>query len=110
MTFEKMTVIKIIITFVLLFLLLGVLMVKLELREVVFHSTAFDNYKATAIIVPIGISIFTALAGYWFAKRKNRSQKKWAVLCFFLNIWGLIILFFLPALRLGRLNEISSPN
>ena len=110
MTDKRKTIVKVIITFVLFLLFFEFLMVKLKLREAVFHSTTFDNYRTTAIFVPIGISVSTALVGYWLAKRKNRSQKKWAILCFFINIWGLVVLYFLPKLRLGRFNDISSPN
>lgn len=96
MVFHSKAIGKVAITFVLLFLFLEFLMIELELREVVFHEMTSGGYRSIAIIVPIGISLLTALGGYWFAKRKNRSQKKWAILCFLLNIWGLIIVFFLP--------------
>jgi len=34
--------------------------------------------------------------GYLVAGRKNRDKKNWAILCIFLNIWGLVLLGFLP--------------
>lgn len=96
---------KVVVTFVILFVLLNFMMIKLNLRRVVFDSFLFDEeYRHVTILFPVVLSIVTSYIGYVLAQKKNRSRKNWAVLCFFLNIWGLIVLIFLPSQEKPRIS------
>jgi hypothetical protein len=90
---------KLIGIFVFLFIILHTLMMVTGVREFVFSSTVFSkNYRYLSVILPLGLSIVTAYLGYLLAERKNRDRRAWAAACFFLNIWGLMVLYFLPSL------------
>jgi cytochrome bd-type quinol oxidase subunit 2 len=99
MTSNVKAIVKIVATFAALFIFLNVVMIKLNLREAVFRSFLFkEEYKQLTVLIPVGFSILTSYLGYIVARKKGRRKKHWTFICFFLNIWGLIILFFLPSL------------
>ena len=102
---------KIVLTFFLMFLLLEIAMVVFNFRETVFRSFLFEHPELVSLFT-IPLASLTAYLGYVLARNKNKNPKKWAILCFFLNIWGLIVLSFLPVdpksnVNLG--NRISKP-
>ena len=91
-------ILKIAITYIILFIILEVLMVKFNLRERIFKSSLFsEDYRYLSFFVPIGISILTSWIGYFIARKNNRNKVKWTLLCFLLNVWGVAILFFLTS-------------
>jgi hypothetical protein len=93
---------KLIGIFICLFIVLNILMTVSSFREGLFSSKLFSqDYRYISLIVPLGLSIITSYWGLRLAERKNRNRKIWAVACFFLNIWGIIILYLLPPLA-GR--------
>jgi len=99
MTSNVRAIVKIVASFAALFIFLNVIMINLNLREVVFSSFLFkEKYKQVIILIPVGFSILTSYVGYIVARKKGRRKRHWSVICFFLNIWGLIILLFLPSL------------
>ena len=55
------------------------------------------------ILAMLTVMIIFSILGYLFSKQKGRNQLAWIVICFFLNLWGLIALWLLP-----DLNEIRS--
>ena len=95
---KKKLVLKLLLIFAGLFLVLEVLFIKFGLREQLFESFLFqDENKSIIILSVFAFSIFTTLIGYFIAKKKKRSTLTWSILCFFLNIWGVLILLSLPA-------------
>lgn len=98
MTPKSKVILKIAITFVILFVILDILMVEFNLREIVFKSSLFsEDYRYLSFLVPIGVSILTSGVGYLIAKKKNRNKIKWTLLCFIFSIWGVAVLLFLPS-------------
>jgi glucan phosphoethanolaminetransferase (alkaline phosphatase superfamily) len=87
---------KLILTILIVFLLFEIVMVKLNLREIIFSSFLFEHYGVISLL-SILFGILSAYIGYNIAKKKNRDKRKWATLCFFLNFWGLLILLYLPS-------------
>lgn len=87
---------KVLITFLILFIFLEILMKKFNLRNVVSNPSLYTDYKGIGLSLTFFLSLITSYIGFLFAKKKNRDRKTWIVLCFFLNIWGVIILLFLP--------------
>jgi len=74
-----------------------------HLNKILFDSFLFDQqHPYNKLVQPISflITMMTAALssyfGYLVAGRKNRDKKNWAILCIFLNIWGLVLLGFLP--------------
>jgi hypothetical protein len=41
--------------------------------------------------------LLSTVIGYFLAKKKGKSRFLWPILCFFFNIWALIILWLLPS-------------
>ncbi len=91
---------KVCLIFIIFFVFIEIIMIKFNVREIVFNSFFFkDDYEYWRLVslVPIGLSMLTSYTGYVLAKKKNRNGKAWAILCFFINIWGIIILYFVPS-------------
>jgi cytochrome bd-type quinol oxidase subunit 2 len=100
MTTKQKTFAKTAVTFIVLFGFLELMMVNLDLRQVVFDSFLFrEGYRYLSFLLLMAFSVLTCYAGYLFAKKKKRDKRLWAILCFFLNIWALIVLLFLPSER-----------
>jgi len=90
---------KIIGVFAFLFTILSFLMMITAVREFVFNSAIFSkDYRYLSVTLPLGLSIVAGYLGYLLADRKNRNRKIWTAACSFLNIWGVILLYFLPTL------------
>jgi glucan phosphoethanolaminetransferase (alkaline phosphatase superfamily) len=97
---------KTILVGIVMFIIMNILMIQFNLRTAVFNSVLFDfdhpNYRLVQIASLAFTIVFGALCAYlgWLLSgRKNRNKGQWAVLCFLLNIWGLIFLIFLPPLE-----------
>jgi hypothetical protein len=97
---------KTILIAITIFIVMNILMVQLNLRAAVFNSILFDvdhpNYRLVQMISLTLTFLFAALCAYlgWLlAGRRKRDRRHWTVLCFLLNIWGLIFLIFLPPLE-----------
>ena len=56
----------------------------------------FTAIRILCAIFVILITVWTCIIGARMAKKKNRSIINWIIICFFTNIWGLIILHYLP--------------
>lgn len=97
MNLKSKVISKIVVTFLILFVILDILMVEFNLREVLFESFMFsEDYRYLTLLIPIGVSVLTSGVGYFMAKKKSRNRKTWALLCFVFNIWGVAALLFLP--------------
>ncbi len=108
MTLRSKLSLKVGITFLILFICLEILMVKFNLREAIFQSFLFsEQYKYLSFIILIAFSICTSYIGFIVAQKKNRTKSYWALLCFLLNIWGLMVLLFLPSREKNSENGVS---
>jgi len=97
-------ILKTLFVFIALAILFNGAMILTDLSKVIFDSFLFDeNHPYNKWVMPVanGITILTAALsayfGYLIAGRKNRNKQNWGALCFFLNIWGLILLGFLAS-------------
>jgi len=43
--------------------------------------------------------LLSTIIGFFLAKKKGKNRFLWAILCFFFNIWALIVLWLLPSLN-----------
>lgn len=108
MTLRSKLALKVGITFIIFFICLEILMVKFNLREALFQSFLFSvKYKYLSFIFLMAFSILTSYIGFALARRKHRTKSYWALLCFVLNIWGLIVLLFLPPREQNSENGVS---
>ena len=41
--------------------------------------------------------LLSTIIGFFLAKKKGKNRFLWAILCFFFNIWALIIIWLLPS-------------
>ena len=85
------------------FALLIVLDPSLRLTRTFFELPPHEA-QLLGFAVTMTIMITFAVLGYWLAKRRGRSPRKWMVVCFLLNVWGFIYLWSLPNLR-GHVHE-----
>lgn len=77
------------------FALLVVLDPNLRLARTLFE---LPPHKAQLLgfAVTMTIMITFAVLGFFLAKRRGRSPRKWMIVCFLLNVWGVIYLWALP--------------
>jgi glucan phosphoethanolaminetransferase (alkaline phosphatase superfamily) len=94
---------KTILVAIAMFIVMNILMVQFNLRAAVFNSVLFDidhpNYRLVQIAsltLTVLFAVLCAYLGWLLSGKKNRNRGHWAVLCFLLNLWGLIFLIFLP--------------
>jgi cytochrome bd-type quinol oxidase subunit 2 len=87
---------KIVLTYIIIFILFETCMSFLNLSEIIFDSFLF-RYPELVSLSTFLFGGLMSFLGYILSKRKNKDKKKWAILCFIFNIWALIILYFLPS-------------
>jgi hypothetical protein len=97
-------ILKTFLVFIVLAVLFNGAMILTDLSEVIFNSFLFDDnhpynkwVRPVSTIITLLTAILSTYFGYLIAGRKNRNKQNWGALCFFLNIWGLILLGFLPS-------------
>jgi hypothetical protein len=84
--------------FIGLFAVVDVIIINFGFRESIYGSTFFQNNNIWVISIAIVFfSLITAFSGRMLAKKKTRNVLSWSLICFFTNIWGLILLLLLPA-------------
>ena len=81
----------------------GIAIFKFGLGNIVynlFSDSQSVHIRRFQLLNLFGIGLFMTLSsvfGFFLSKRKNRNRLKWSVLCFFFNLWALLVLWFLPA-------------
>jgi len=88
-------ILKTVLVFFAISFMLGGVVIKFNLSNAIFDSFLLTN-KYTKFGITILIPALCSYFGYRIAESKNRNKQNWAVLCIFLNIWGLVLLGFLP--------------
>ena len=104
-------ILKTFLVFVIVALLLDRAIAIFHLNKILFDSFLFDRqHPYNKLVQPISFVItmmtaaFSSYLGYLVAGRKNRDKKAWAVLCIFLNIWGAVLLGFLPKIEKAEIH------
>ena len=91
-------ILKTLLVFIVTSLLFGGAVIKFDLGNTIFDSFIFSNTHIMNVITLLTLSLSSCF-GYLIAVKKNRNKQNWAVLFFFLHIWGLILLGFLPSVK-----------
>lgn len=100
---ENKSIIVGILIFLLLFVGLGFAIFKLGLGH--FVAKSYENardkdyihqLRLLSLFAGVLFAISCSVAGFFVAKKRGRNKVKWIILCFFFNLWGLIILLLLP--------------
>ena len=99
-------ILKTFLVFIVIAVLFNGAMIVTNLSTVILDSFLFDQQhpynkwiKAVSTLITLLTAVLSSYFGYLIAVRKNRNKQNWAVLCFFLNIWRLIVLGFLPSIE-----------
>lgn len=90
--------IKFVLVFLCLFFVVDILFMQFGLREKIYQSPLFSEEfsKNKQFFIVFSFSVLMGVAGFKLAKKKRRNPRLWALLCFFLNIWGVLLLYLLP--------------
>ena len=99
----KTTTKKVIINFLLIYigsLIILYFIFKYGLRRQFFEWIMFQcqNNKPILGFIVMLFPLLGIILGYKLSFKKNRNDIFWSILCFFSNIWGVIILWLLPDL------------
>lgn len=100
-------ILKTFLVFLAVFVIFLAATVLFNLDRVIFNSFLFDpqnlhnkKFRLFSIVITLLIAGLSSYFGYMIADKKNRNKDAWAALCFFfLNVWGLILLGFLPKIE-----------
>jgi hypothetical protein len=101
--------------FIFLFVLLGVGIHRFGWGD--FIDNFFQNIKATSFymshpeitnLIVVGFFAITfSILGFFLARKKNRNQFTWLILCFFFNFWAFLILLLLPASNVSKREKLE---
>ena len=99
-------ILKTFLVFLVLAILFNGAITLFNFHRVIFDSFLFDQQhpynkwiKPVSTVITLLTAALSSYFGYLIAGRKNRDKQNWAALCIFLNIWGLILLGFLPSIE-----------
>jgi hypothetical protein len=92
--------------FLFLFIALGVSIHKLGLGHFLARSSEDiirTGYLGWLNLIALGFfGITFSILGFLLARRRGRNRVTWAILCFFFNLLGFVILWLLPASKGAR--------
>ena len=99
----KTTTKKVLIKFLLIYigsLIILYFIFKYGLRRQFFELIMFQcqNNKLILGFIVMLFPILGIILGYKLSFKKNRNVIFWSIICFFSNVWGVVILWLLPDL------------
>jgi hypothetical protein len=95
-----------------IFIVLGVSIYKLGLgnhvQNFILNIRNYDGSITRIQLLNLAFMILLmfscSILGFFLSKRKGRDKFAWGVLCFFFNVWALILLWFLPGSKTSSKN------
>jgi len=66
-------------------------------RKLRNDGAGLNTFRILAVTFDLFIFSISSYWGYQLAKKRGRNPVRWSVICFFLTIWGILILYSLKA-------------